>query len=156
LAVLALVFVSGVVVGAAVDRRIAGAAETAEVAGGDDGGERDDDRDRDDRDGDGRRTPMYERVGLKAGQRERIDSVLAHHRSAMKALNKEFSDDYQAMRDLQKQYRDAYSPRYWAIVDSTRASIKAVFDPEQAAVYDSLLIEFDQRRRSERNDTTRD
>jgi hypothetical protein len=153
MAVLALVFVSGAVVGAALDRRWAGAAEVSSPAGDDENGDRDEG---DERDRDGRRAPMYERVGLKPGQRERIDSVLAHHRTAMKALNDEFSDDYQAMRDLQKQYREAYSPRYWEIVESTRAANKAVFDGEQAARYDSLLVEFDLRRRSERADTTRD
>jgi hypothetical protein len=148
LAVLALVFVSGVVVGVAVDRRLDG--EPAVAARDDD----DDDDDRRDRDGDDRRM-LYERVeGLRDGQETRIDSVLTHHREAMRGLNRELRDDYQAMRDLQKQYRDAYYPRYWAIVDSTRAAIRSIFDPAQATQYDSLVAEFDRRRRDERSDSS--
>jgi hypothetical protein len=147
MAVLALVFVSGLLVGVAVDRRAtAGTVATETREGGSD--------ERDEVDDEGRRVPMYERVGLKPGQEERIDSIIRHHRAALRALETEFEDDYQAMRDLQKQFRDAYNPRYWAIIDSTRAAIKAVFDAEQAARYDSLVDEYDRRRRTERSDTT--
>lgn len=149
--VLVLVFASGALVGMAFARGMSNDGED-EVADA-----RSDDRDRDrDEDADDRPRRIYERVGLRTGQEERIDSILDHHRAALRALEAEFRDDYEQMRQLQKQYRDAYSPRYWAIVDSTRAAIKAVFDPDQAARYDSLLAEYDRRRRGERSDTSRD
>lgn len=146
--VLALVFASGLVVGMAVDRR----ADTVPDVDAQPTAERDEGDARDE-DGEGR-VPMYERVGLRADQEARIDSIVSHHRSSMRALEEEFESEYQAMRDLQKQFRDAYNPRYWAIVDSTRQAIKAVLDAEQAARYDSLVAEYDRRRRSERSDTT--
>lgn len=148
--VLALVFASGLVVGVALDRRALAsaaaseAAETPSVTEATSEGESADER----------RVPMYERVGLRDDQEERIDSIVRHHRAAMRALEDEFEDEYQAMRDLQRQYRDAYSPRYWAIVDSTRAAIRSVLDADQAQRYDSLLDAFDRRRRSERSDSS--
>lgn len=147
LSLLALVFVSGAVVGGAVDRRM-----TDRSAAAGDGGEGA--MQSAQADSASRRMPMYEQVGLREGQRVQIDSIVAHHRSSMKDLDKEFRDDYQAMRELQRQYREAYNPRYWAIVDSTRNAIKSVLDPEQAARYDSLLAENDRHRRTERPDTT--
>lgn len=147
--VLALVFASGLVVGLAVDRR-ATAAEPEMAEQGEGGGE----RASSEGEGEGRRVPMYERVGLQPGQEALIDSIVAHHRESMRALEAEFEDDYQAMRDLQKEFRDAYNPRYWAIVESTRAAIRTVFDEDQAQRYDSLLADFDRKRRSERHDST--
>jgi hypothetical protein len=150
LGVLALVFASGLVVGLAVDRRANAAepevAEQPEGAGGEEASSGDE--------GEGRRVPMYEQVGLRPGQDELMDSIVAHHRESMRALEREFEGEYQAMRDLQKQFRDAYNPRYWAIVESTRAAIRTVFDEDQAQRYDSLLADFDRKRRSERHDST--
>jgi hypothetical protein len=146
LMLLALVFASGLVVGLALDRSAAEAV-TADAA------TESQDEDRDSDEG-SRRVPMYQQVGLREGQEERIDSIVRHHRSSMRALEAEFEVEYESMRELQKQFRDAYNPRYWAIIDSTRTEIKAVLDTEQAARYDSLLAEFDRRRRSERSDTT--
>ena len=151
--VLALVFVSGVVVGVALDRRaLASAAATEatdQVADADtpnDENESGDDEER--------RVPMYERVGLTDEQSARIDSIVGHHRQAMRDLENEFEDEYQAMRDLQREYRNAYNPRYWAIVDATRSAIRSVLDADQAARYDSLLNAFDRRRRPERSDSS--
>ncbi|MFQ5535835.1 MAG: hypothetical protein ACE5GJ_00150 [Gemmatimonadota bacterium] len=83
-----------------------------------------------------RRTPMYEQVGPTADQKVLIDSIVSVHREKMRALQEEF--------------RAAYTPRYEALIDSTRNAIKEVFTPEQTARYDSLLQEFDARRAEER------
>lgn len=150
MAVLALVFASGLVVGVALDRRALASAAAVEAA--DEGSESeagDEARDEEER-----RVPMYERVGLRADQEVRIDSIVGHHRSAMRALEDEFEDEYEAMRQLQREYREAYNPRYWAIVDSTRAAIRSVLDADQAQRYDSLLDAWDRRRRSERSDSS--
>lgn len=142
-AVLALVFVSGAVVGVAVDRRrSAESSASGEAVAEAEGAEPDEDERR------GRM--LYEQVdGLRPEQETRIDSVLRHHRSARRALDEDFKDDWQALRDHRERVGDAYFPRYWAIVDSTRAAIRAIFDTSQALQYDSLTAEYDRRRRDE-------
>lgn len=120
---LAAVFGTGFVMGLAVDRN-AEAAPAVEATA--------DEGEREERE---RRTPMYEQVGPTPDQSVLIDSIVTEHRGSMKALQKEF--------------RDAYNPRYQALIESTRAAIRAVFDEAQAAQYDSLLADYD-RRRAER------
>ena len=127
-ALLIVVFASGAVVGAAMKSTIGASEPIGEVAVRD-GSESDQDDDDDGR----RRTPMWELVGPSDQQRAAIDSVLGHHRSSMNIL--------------QSQFRSAYNPRYWAIVDSTRASIRAVLQPAQAVQYDSLIGAYDDRKR---------
>lgn len=122
-AVLAVVLGSGVLLGLALDVRLGGSAEdppTEEIRG-----ERDERRS-------ARRAPMYRQVGeLTAIQDARIDSIIDAHREAMRALQKEFSE--------------AYDPRYWAIIENTRESIRAILTPSQIERYDSLLTEYDRR-----------
>lgn len=145
--VLALVFASGVVVGVAVDRRVVDEAQAASRVG----------EDVSEREGDGGdRRMLYEQVeGLRPEQAARIDSVLNHHRQSTRALNREFREDFQSVREMEKEVRSAYDPRWWAIVDSTRTAIRSIFDPAQAAQYDSLVAEFDRRRRDdERSDSS--
>ena len=77
------------------------------------------------------RPPMYEQVDPSAAQKILIDSIVQVHREKMKALRREF--------------RDAYQPRYRALIDSTRAAIMGVLTPEQAMRYDSILADFDRR-----------
>jgi len=120
--VLAAVFSAGLLVGVAVDRSVAATPAVAETPA-------------DSNAAPPRRVPMYEQVGPDAGQKILIDSIVGKHRADMKSLHSEF--------------RAAYNPRYQALVDSTRASIRAVFTPEQAHVYDSLVADFE-RRRAER------
>ena len=78
------------------------------------------------------RTPMYEQVGPTADQSLLIDSIVTEHRSKMGAL--------------QEQFRLDYNPRYDALIDSTRESIKDVFTAEQAARYDSLIADWEERK----------
>lgn len=128
--VLAVVFASGALVGLAVDQRLG--ATPPEAAAESDGREEG---------SEGRRTPMYEQVGLTDAQRVRVDSIVVHHRSAM--------------RRLQEEFNAAYDPRYREIIDSTRAAILAVMDSDQQARYQSLIDDFDARRR-ERREAERD
>lgn len=132
LVIFLVVFGAGLAVGVAVDRKVASAAdapvapvvdeaEPEETAGeGDE--ERDEDPPRE-------RRMMIERVGLSAEQQLQVDSIVAVMGGRMS--------------DLQKDYRT----RYWAVVDSSRASLKQILDAEQVAMYDSLLAASDERRR---------
>lgn len=128
--VLVLVFSAGTLVGRAWgdrdDRATALAAE-GEVRDGDGS------REREDR---GRRTPMYEQVGITDAQRVAIDSIVVHYRSGV--------------RSFQQESREAYEAGYRALVDSTREAIKGVMNARQRIEYDSLLRASDERRR-ERN-----
>lgn len=123
--VLLVVLGAGVSLGFALER--ARGAETGEQAAAEGSAEAPENR--------GRR-PMYEQVGPTEEQKIRIDSIVADHRQAMKALHAEF--------------RAAYNPRYQALVDETRAAIKRVLTPEQAVEYDSLVAAYE-RRRAERS-----
>ncbi len=78
-----------------------------------------------------RRGLIVERVGLSADQKVRVDSVVSHSRAMM--------------RQLRADYRAGYGE----LIESARASIKAVLTPEQAAEYDALLSDFDRRRAEE-------
>lgn len=94
-------------------------AVAAEEADGDRGGET------------RRRGLIVERVGLTAEQRIQVDSAVGNSRALM--------------RQLRSDYRTGYGE----LIESTRASIKAVLTPEQAAEYDALLSDFDRRRAEE-------
>lgn len=135
--VLAVVFVSGLVVGMAVDRRPdpsgsvsdSGTVASSETEGrraGEDGDPRDERSRRE-------RSYLFEQVGLDDDQRQRIDSIVGHYRDEVSRAGREMR------RDWDRRYRD--------MVMATRASIKAVMNAEQAARYDSLLEASDQRRR---------
>ncbi len=133
LVLLVVVFATGAVVGAAFDRTL-GAEEPTAGLSSDDGGALASEEGSDDSE---RSVPLWERVGPSETQRVAIDSVLGHHRSSMK--------------DLQSQFRNAYNPRYWAIIDSTRASIRAVLEAGQVQQYDSLTALYDERKRDGEN-----
>jgi len=120
--VLAAVFSAGLFVGVALDRSVAATPAVAEVPA-------------DSNAAPPRRIPMYEKVGPDAAQKILIDSIVGEYRASMKSLHAEF--------------RAAYNPRYQALVDSSRAAIKAVLTSEQAHVYDSLVADYE-RRRAER------
>ncbi len=116
--ILLLVFVSGLLVGLALERTLFAETVTAD--------ERDPDR------RDRRRGLIVERVDLEPPQRESVDSII-----------RDFRDRY---RSIQGEMRERYEPRTRALVDSTRSAIMEVLTPEQAARYDSLLAEADRER----------
>lgn len=130
LAVLSLVFVSGFLVGFALDRSLTAgpAAERSEKA--DRGRDLGDDRRRD-------RRYVVDRLEIDPEQRIRVDSIIAFHRQRTRELSEEFEEEYR--------------PRYRQIVSDTREAIKSVLTDEQAATYDSLLSER-ARHRSRRDD----
>lgn len=117
------VFGSGLLLGVAMDRNVT-ATRVAQAAEAGEDVERP------------RRTPMWEQIHPSDEQRAQIDSVLKVHRKRMNALDEEF--------------REAYNPRFRAIILETRESIKAAFTPEQAAEYQRVLDAFDRRRAEER------
>ena len=120
---LVVVFGSGTVVGFALDTNLA--AASPEMSESEEGAVTE-----------ARRVPMYEQVGPNEMQKESIDSIVRDHRESMKGLHREF--------------REAYNPRYQALVQEARDAIKSVFDSEQAEAYDSLLAAHDRRRAEER------
>lgn len=87
-----------------------------------------------------RRTPMYEQVGPSDEQMVLIDSIVKEYRAEMKSLR--------------ETSRAAWEAEERALVHSTREAIKGVFTPEQAARYDSLVVEYD-RQRAERREAER-
>lgn len=134
--VLATVFGSGIVVGFALDRRMASArAENAEkarlqsdvaaTAGADGGDERP-------------RRYLFDRVDPTPEQRVRIDSIVAAYQSDL--------------REFHQESRRFYDEGTRALVLETREAIKGVLDPGQAARYDSLATARDRRNWGERND----
>jgi hypothetical protein len=125
--VLAVIFVAGSLVGAAVDRSSVASVPSfskAKSGGGDgsaSGGDRDGAR------GGGARW-IIDRVELTPQQRIQTDSVLDDFRTRMNAL------------------AEAYNEAYWPLVNSTRDDLRRILTEEQRAVYDSLLAENDARR----------
>lgn len=128
--VLATVFVVGALSGAAIDRAMSGRS-----AGSRDRAEQ---RDRQSR----THHYVFEQLDLSKQQRTRIDSVLDVRRNQVTA------------------FWDSAGPHWKAIVDSTKAGIRAVLTPEQRTEYDRLLEERraeNRRRENERQppgDTT--
>ena len=122
-AILTLVFGTGVLMGLVLDRNLAAAPVSAAVADTAAAAE------------EPRRQYMFERVGLSPDQRAVIDSIVVGHRARMSALRQQFSEEY--------------DPQYRAIVEATRENIKGVMTPEQAAMYDSLTTARDRERAAE-------
>jgi hypothetical protein len=115
--VLAVVFGSGLLVGAAFDGAWSSEADAAVEP-----------EDAVKQPTEERRTPMYEQVGVTDDQRVVIDSIVVANRTRVRAN------------------RAAYDSTYRVIVEETRAAIKDVMEPEQRDRYDSLLAENDARR----------
>ena len=144
-AILALVLGAGFLLGAVWDRKL-DAAPAAAVASSDSTapsapGQR------------AGRRPMYFEVSpaLDAKQLAEADQVVVKRRDAVKALMAEPRVDslYKEMKAAEKQFKEAYDPRFRALIDSSRAAIRQIMTPEQAAKYDSLLADQDRRRRQQ-------
>ncbi|NIP59920.1 MAG: hypothetical protein GWM92_16535 [Gemmatimonadetes bacterium] len=137
LGVLLAVLVAGFAMGLAWERR-SGSLRVEDPAGGEAGAERS--REGDDRDGSGkrRRRLIIDRVGLAPEQEERVDSIVRIHR--------------QGMKELQREFRAEYNPRYRALIQETRDEIRGLLTPAQRSTYDSLLAERDRRREREREE----
>lgn len=120
-AILGTVFVSGGLLGAALDRQFRPSDEAATEAPADSTRQRSE------------RKLIVEGVGLSADQKAQVDSIVALGRANIRALR--------------QQYEDEYNPLYRQAVRGTREAIKGVLTPEQALEYDRLLEENSERRR---------
>jgi hypothetical protein len=99
----------------------------------------------------GERTPIYVRVNppLTAEQLASADAIVTRRREAVRSLLAEPGIDslYDAMKGAERSFKGVYDPRFRALIDTSRAAIREIMTPEQAAQYDSLLAENDSRRR---------
>lgn len=131
LVILLVVFGAGLAVGVAVDRKVASAADApvpSPVAADEPDDAAREDEEETDEDPPRERRMMIERVGLTPGQQLQVDSIVAVMGGRMSHLQKD------------------YRTRYWAVVDSSRASLRESLTAEQATMYDSLLAASDERR----------
>ena len=64
---------------------------------------------------------VIDEVGLEPAKRAEVDAILQHFMVRVQALHKEFT------------------PRHRALLHGARDSIKSVLEPDQRALYDSLL-----------------
>lgn len=137
LGVLLTVLAAGFAMGLAWERRSGAlraenpAAGEAAERGSRDGGDRDGSEKRE-------RRLIIDRVGLTPEQEMRVDSIVRVHR--------------QAMKELQREFRAEYNPRYRALIQETRDEIRGLLTLEQRTTYDSLLAEHDRRREREREE----
>lgn len=124
LAILVMVFGTGVLMGLVLDRSLTAAPADGSVAVDTVAAEEERPR-----------RYMFEEVDLSPEQRAVVDSLAVRHRAAMSALRQQFSEEY--------------DPQYRAIVVATREAIKDVMTPEQAAKYDSLTTARDRQNAAE-------
>jgi len=83
---------------------------------------------------------IVDEVGLSEIQNQQVDSIVGH-----------FGGE---MRDLHEEFDRVYSTRYREIIEATREAIRSILTPEQKVMYDSLMVEREQRRRDRRSDST--
>lgn len=121
--VLLTVFGAGLLLGYAADTTLSATPAAALVPSDDQGSEDEPEEER---------VPMYRQVGPDSAQSLVIDSIVQEHRARIDALNRQFQDEY--------------DPQFRQIVEETRAAIRDVFTPEQAAQYQALTDERDRRR----------
>ncbi len=101
------------------------------------------------------RRPMYFEVKPSLSEKQLADAdlIVQRRREAVKALMAEPGVDslYKQMKGAEKQFKEAYDPRLRALIDTSRAAIRQIMTPAQAAQYDSLLAESDRKRREAGN-----
>lgn len=122
--VLTAVFGAGVLLGLVADSSLG--AEPAEVA----------EETRGEAESERRSRRIYPQVNPTPDQQARIDAIVSEHRERKNALDKDT--------------RAAYGEGFREILLETRAGIRGVFTPEQAAEYQRLLDEHDARQATER------
>jgi Spy/CpxP family protein refolding chaperone len=125
--ILITVFISGGLLGVAVDRQMVPTEAEVQESGEEEQGEERRTRER-----------IVDQVGLSEVQKVQVDSIVDTARVRMD----------EARQDLREQYEAAYRQ----IVLETREAIKTVLSVEQAMQYDSLLAERDARRAARRNE----
>ena len=131
---LAVVFVSGLLLGLAADSNLS-AEPPAVVATASEG---------DEPEAEPRRRYIYEQVEPTPEQSALIDSMMNDYRESRGSLEEELRKGY-------RELRSTYDPQYQRLVRDIRGAIKDVLSEEQAAEYQVLLDDFD-RRRADRNE----
>jgi hypothetical protein len=97
------------------------------------------------------RRPMYTLVQppLTPEQLAEVREIVARRREGVKLMLAEPHIDslYDVMKDAEKKFKDVYDPRFRQLIDTSRGAIRELMSPEQAVQYDSLLADFDRKRR---------
>jgi Spy/CpxP family protein refolding chaperone len=125
--ILVTVFVSGGLLGAALDRRLGAEPAPVNETPENQRGERRE------------RGMIVDEVNPSPEQKAQIDSIVALNRDRI--------------RDLRDRLEDEYRPLRRDLVLETREAIKSVLSPEQAAEYTRLLAEYDEKRRNRDSDS---
>jgi Spy/CpxP family protein refolding chaperone len=98
-----------------------------------------------------RRQPLYMQVDPTDAQKAKLDSILKQNHDAMRALTREFHQEFDPRYDsLNNEYRAKYGPRYDSLIAGTRAAIRKVLTPEQVEKWDSLIAKADSARAEDR------
>jgi hypothetical protein len=127
IAVLGVIFGSGLLLGLALDSRLDQTDDPPAVSEEQSSAESNE----------GKNVPLYHQVGtLTAQQNASIDSIMELQRESIRELKQDFDD-----------FRDKYNSRMSRIAHGTREAIKGVLTEEQAIRYDSLLAEYRNARR---------
>lgn len=153
--VLSVVFVTGAVVGIAVDRSAFATPSTEEVAQEDEGRSDAAEEGREGRRGDRDRRseprPMYAEVdGITADQIASIEAIVEQAAEQHQELRREEWREQRPLREQWEEIEDRYEERARAAFDSTVERIKDVMTPEQAAQYDSIRAAWEASRRERR------
>lgn len=143
-AVLALVFVTGGLLGVALDRSATSRQVAAETPR-----EREAPRDEDQPEERNRSPRMYEHVGLSVELLRVADSLVREHQVARRQLHDEFRRDADSIVAASGR-EDVYQEEADALLQELRGKIRALMTDEQAAKYSTLLEQEAERRRSER------
>lgn len=147
--VLAVVFASGALVGAAVDRTLEPDAPVAEAGTQDEpaaeqaapgGGTRGR--------GDREQTFFYEQV-LSPQQIQVADSLVRVHQEARDALRRRFRRDTDSIVAASGR-AERYESDLDSLANELRSSVRALMAPEQLATYDSIIAAELERRRAQR------
>jgi hypothetical protein len=99
----------------------------------------------------GGRQPMYMLVQppLTPDQLTAAEEIVARRRDGVRQMLAEPGIDslYDAMKGAEKRFKGVYDPRFRELIETSRAGIREIMTPDQARQYDSLLADFDGRRR---------
>jgi Spy/CpxP family protein refolding chaperone len=130
IAVLGVVFASGVLLGYAADSSLLATTPDVASATEAEGGTTE---------APSSRSYVYEQLERTAEQDAAIEEIFRYHRRLMNQLHQDFGE-------AQAQYEASFD----ALVFETREAIAQVFPPEQRAEYRQLLADSDARREAER------
>lgn len=151
--VLTVVFITGAMVGIAVDRSAFATTSTDEVTREDDRPETAGEDEEERRGEHGRRSEprLYAQVdGITEEQIDSIEQVIASAVEQQRELRRAEWREQRPLREQWEAIEERYQERARAAFDSTVARIKDVMTPEQAIQYDSIRAAFEAARREQR------